>query len=85
MRRFQSLTAIVVFFFVLSVQAQTETQCQLCKMDIEDIQHKAYAKNDKQTFHFDAIECLINYLKDVDESEFGHGDDMECERPVSNR
>ena len=41
-----------------------------CNMNIQDELHKALAEINGQTIHFDAIECLINYLKIHNENEF---------------
>ena len=49
-----------------------EQACHFCRMTIVDRQHAAQFINDKgKTYNFDAAECLINYLKGVDEEDIG--------------
>ena len=46
-------------------------QCAFCGMTIRDPHHAAIAlSNDNVTLKFDAIEGLINYLKEHDEADF---------------
>ncbi len=52
--------------------AYGEQACHFCRMTIVDRQHAAQFINDKgKTYNFDAAECLINYLKGVDEEDIG--------------
>lgn len=45
--------------------------CQFCQMSIVDRQHAAELVTNKgKVFKFDAIECMINYIKDKPESQF---------------
>ena len=62
-------TGLLCFFFTIT-WAQKQEQCTYCKMDINDELHQAIAKKGDNTLHFDAIECLINYLKQNDENSF---------------
>ncbi|MFL1011056.1 nitrous oxide reductase accessory protein NosL [Flavisericum labens] len=53
----------------LTVSAQKKSQCVHCNMFIKDTYHNAEAtKNNNTVLQFDAIECLINYLKSTSES-----------------
>ncbi len=46
-------------------------QCAECNMFIKDLDFAAQAIDKNNfTFNFDAIECLVNFLKENDESEF---------------
>ena len=41
--------------------------CQFCSMTIVDKQHAAQFMTKKgRSYSFDAVECMLNYLKDVD-------------------
>lgn len=41
--------------------------CHFCSMTIVDKQHAAQVVTQKgKTFKFDAVECMVNHLKDVD-------------------
>ncbi|MGX1930923.1 nitrous oxide reductase accessory protein NosL [Flagellimonas sp. 2504JD4-2] len=64
-------TVLACLVFTL-LSAQKHKQCAHCKMDVKSNNFKAKAvKNNTQVYHFDAIECLINYLKTKKESDFG--------------
>ena len=57
---------------VLTYAQEGDMNCELCSMTIEDPQFMATATNkDGKTYKFDAIECLVNYLKKTDESSLG--------------
>ncbi|RFN60258.1 nitrous oxide reductase accessory protein NosL [Marixanthomonas ophiurae] len=66
----------ILFSFFGSVQAQEKidygtTNCQLCNMVIKDNRFASQAiKQNNQTLYFDAIECLLNYLKANNEIDF---------------
>lgn len=62
-----SILLVCLFF---NVRAQNKNQCIQCNMVVTDDLHKATAKIDNKTIQFDAIECLINYLKTHDETKF---------------
>ena len=52
--------------------AYGETGCHYCKMTVVDKQHAAQLVTKKgKVFNFDASECLLNYLKEVDTSSIG--------------
>lgn len=70
MKRIYLLSILFACLFLSKVHAQNSTQCIHCNMSIQDEFHKALAKIDDKTIHFDAIECLINYLKIQNENEF---------------
>ncbi len=63
-------TLVLYLIFSSSLRAQNYPQCAHCNMDIRDRFHEATAENKTATIHFDAIECLINYLKTNDENTF---------------
>lgn len=56
---------IVLLLIIYSVDgiAQTNEHCKRCNMLIKDELHKARAIEGETQLNFDAIECLINYLK----------------------
>ncbi|NNC49243.1 MAG: hypothetical protein HKO01_01770 [Flaviramulus sp.] len=72
MNRIYILLTLIVCQSFNNIQAQNNNKnhCVHCKMDIQDDLHRASAEKNNETLHFDAIECLINYLKLYDESLF---------------
>lgn len=70
MNAHKTIFTLVLCLFLTSLQAQKYDQCVHCKMDVKDDFHKATATDINGIVHFDAIECLINYLKDKDENTF---------------
>ncbi|RMH11558.1 MAG: hypothetical protein D6698_16190 [Gammaproteobacteria bacterium] len=47
--------------------------CHFCKMTIVDRQHGAEAVTDKgKVYKFDAIECMVNYLKQNPDQEWAY-------------
>lgn len=70
--------------FFSPAKAQNNNQCEHCNMIIEDELHKATAEKNNKTIHFDAIECLINYLKSNDETSFSklQVSDYETGQPI---
>ncbi|WP_420399067.1 nitrous oxide reductase accessory protein NosL [Flagellimonas sp.] len=68
-----------VFLFLLAVAALLSCNakpqeitygtdgCHFCRMTIVDAQHAAQLVTKKgKAFKFDAVECMVNYLKEVD-------------------
>lgn len=52
--------------------AYGETACKFCSMTVVDKQHAAQLVTDKgKVFNFDALECMLNYLREVEEEEIG--------------
>ena len=50
-----------------------EDVCHYCKMTIVDRQHAAELVTDKgKVFKFDAIECMVPFLKENADTEFAH-------------
>lgn len=50
-----------------------EDGCQFCKMTIVDRQHASQLVTSKgKVFKFDAIECMINYMDDNQETDYAH-------------
>lgn len=70
MKRINILSVFFIFFFFISIQAQNTNSCAHCNMIIKDSLHIASAKIDNKTIQFDAIECLVNYIKTRDEVTF---------------
>lgn len=65
---------LLIFTSMISI-AQTvaigKDACSQCNMIIRDSQFMSYAVyNNGETKHFDAIECLVNFLKDKKEDDF---------------
>ncbi|WP_422858469.1 nitrous oxide reductase accessory protein NosL [Flagellimonas sp. S174] len=49
-----------------------ETSCNFCSMTVVDKQHAAQLVTAKgKVFNFDALECMINYLSEVEVQEIG--------------
>lgn len=47
--------------------------CHFCRMTIVDAQHAAQAVTAKgRVYSFDAIECLVHYLQDNNDTEMAH-------------
>lgn len=75
------LTTIVfkaLFFFLVFSSCNTEPdsinygkdQCHFCKMNIVDRQHAAqYVTQKGKQFKFDAIECMINQIAEMDKGD----------------
>ncbi|MCL6275599.1 nitrous oxide reductase accessory protein NosL [Muricauda sp. 2012CJ35-5] len=69
--------AIVTCFLVLTACSPRPKEivygtdgCHFCRMTIVDAQHAAQLVTKKgKAYKFDAIECMINHLKEVDTSE----------------
>lgn len=52
--------------------AYGETGCHFCKMTIVDKQHAAQLVTAKgKVFNFDASECMLNHLKEIDKETIG--------------
>lgn len=63
------IVAGILLLFLTPVMAQ-ET-CSRCKMDIRDDHFRAEALDTQgNTYQFDAIECLVNFLKSKNEADF---------------
>lgn len=67
MKRVKAISILFVYLFLNTIQAQNTNQCVHCNMKIEDNLHRASARSVDTTIHFDAIECLMNYLKSNNE------------------
>ena len=72
------LTALLLAIVITSCTikpkeiAYGEQACHFCRMTIVDKQHAAQFVTDKgKVYNFDAAECLINYMKDIDDSSIG--------------
>lgn len=52
--------------------AYGETGCHFCKMTVVDKQHAAQLVTTKgKVFNFDASECMLNYLNEIDSETVG--------------
>ncbi|MFV9551588.1 nitrous oxide reductase accessory protein NosL [Algibacter sp. PT7-4] len=69
MKRIYLLSVLFVHLFLNQICAQNNNQCAHCNMIIKDNFHKASAVINNKTIHFDAIECLINYLQSTNKTE----------------
>ena len=70
MKRIKLLSTLMVCLIFNIVLAQNNNNCVHCYMVVNDDLHKAEAEINGNTIHFDAIECLVNYLKQKDENSF---------------
>ena len=62
MKKLTLVLSITLSLFFGEIFAQN-TQCIHCNMTIKDKLHRAEATIDGKIFNYDAIECLINYIK----------------------
>jgi len=62
MKKLTLVLSITLSLFFGEIIAQN-TQCIHCNMTIKDKLHRAEATIDGKIFNYDAIECLINYIK----------------------
>lgn len=52
--------------------AYGEASCHFCSMTIVDKQHASQLVTDKgKVFNFDAMECMLNHMNDVEEQKIG--------------
>ena len=72
------ITSTILLFVLVSCNVKPqdisygEQSCQFCRMTIVDRQHAAQFVNDKgKAFNFDAAECMINYLQEIDKESIG--------------
>jgi len=70
MKRIKLLSTLIVCLIINAALAQNSNNCVHCNMFVKDNLHKAEAEIDGNTIHFDAIECLVNYIKQKDEASF---------------
>ncbi len=66
----------ILLFISCTIQPQKieygKDACHFCRMNIVDQQHAAQLVTNKgKAFKFDAIECMINYLDEIETSEIG--------------
>lgn len=73
--RFISFTTVLSVLFLTSCKVSPEPihygfdGCHFCSMTIVDKQHASEFVTQKgKVYKFDASECMINYLKDIDNS-----------------
>ena len=62
MKKLTLVLSFTLSLFFGEIFAQN-TQCVHCNMTIKDKLHRAEATIEGKTFNYDAIECLINYIK----------------------
>ncbi len=70
MKRINILSTFLLCLILNTIQAQNTAKCIHCNMAVNDKSHKAAAKINNNALEFDAIECLINYLKNENENSF---------------
>ncbi|MEX0315354.1 MAG: nitrous oxide reductase accessory protein NosL [Allomuricauda sp.] len=71
MKHIKIVFTVFVCLIFTALSAQKYKQCAHCKMDVKNDKFKAKAiHNTGRTLHFDATECLVNYLKNKKESDF---------------
>lgn len=71
MKRTRIVFTVLACLILNIISGQKFKQCVHCNMDVKNIRFKAKAeKNNGKIIHFDAIECLVNYLKTKNESSF---------------
>jgi len=70
-----SFTTIILLLLLASCTVEPEPidygkdACSYCRMNIVDRQHAAeFVTKKGKVFKFDAIECMMNYVKDIDTS-----------------
>ncbi len=63
MKTIHKLFVLLLVVYSINGIAQTKDYCKRCNMLIKDELHKASAIEDGKQLTFDAIECLVNYLK----------------------
>lgn len=75
MKPIRYLTIIVFLFLATACQVKPQPiaygtdGCHFCSMTIVDQQHAAQFVTKKgKSFKFDAVECMMNHLKEVDQS-----------------
>lgn len=79
MRYFKILSALAVIVFVTGCSIEPEPinfgkdHCVYCKMTISDPKYGAELVTEKgRIYKFDAIECMLPYMKENAETEFGY-------------
>lgn len=78
------LVILILGFSSLSVLAQNSERCAHCKMDIKQRNYIAYGELNTKSLSFDAIECMVNYLKtdselvDLKVTDFNNGDKVDA-------
>ena len=75
-KNLKPIVGIVFLWLLISCKIEPQAieygkdQCDFCVMNIVDKTHAAQLVTDKgKQFKFDAIECLVNYLNEVNENE----------------
>jgi len=78
MKKIFALVSIVSLLIVSSCNVQPQKieygkdACHFCRMNIVDQQHAAQLVTKKgKAFKFDATECMINYLNEIDKEQIG--------------
>ena len=65
------LAALLCLFVGNSIFAQDQNKCSYCTMHVEDASHLARVQSKSgNELHFDAIECMVNYIKQKEEGDF---------------
>ena len=69
MKQLRKSLVLIGLIYSVNLTSQINEQCKRCNMTIKDQLHKASAIEKRTSIEFDAIECLVNYLKTADVSK----------------
>ncbi|MBR9832353.1 hypothetical protein GYB57_09410 [bacterium] len=64
MKSIKYMLFATILFLAMAANAQKNSSCSHCNMTIKDLKHNASIETSDEVLHFDAIECLMNYLKE---------------------
>ncbi|NBG66447.1 nitrous oxide reductase accessory protein NosL [Acidiluteibacter ferrifornacis] len=69
MKTLKIMLFATILFLAMAANAQKNSSCTHCNMTIKDLKHNATIEENGKISHFDAIECLVNYLKEQPNKE----------------
>jgi nitrous oxide reductase accessory protein NosL len=64
MKKITTLLFATIIFLATAANAQNTESCTHCNMFIKDLNHNATLTQNGKILNFDAIECLVNYIKE---------------------
>ena len=70
MKALKTICTLVLCLIFGNINAQDSQQCAHCNMIVKDAYHKASAGTNNNSYMFDAVECLVNYLKTHPKDDF---------------
>lgn len=90
MKTIKIILVVAFGFSLMNVDAQEKSKCVHCNMFTNDVLHKASAVKAEEKIEFDAIECLINFIKTKDINNFSElkvidynsGEDLDATKAV---